>query len=452
MNSDSPAAARTRGRPRTVHWRRPMSWSRARPGRFALAVLAGALGLLPFLGGIHARALADPAEPVTGNATYFFGLGGPYGGCGMTEDQLETQRLRRAQRLQHARGLRVLQPADAGRRPEDRHVEQRPQLRPLGPGDHRRLLHRRQRRRPEPAVLPERRVGRRQVQRRDPEHARRGQLWRRQRLVPRRPVPPRSATTSRSTSSSRTARRSATWTPTTGTTATSPGSSSPRPTTPATSRSVSCRARRPGGPRSPSRTWPTASTAWSPGSGGTWVDAEMNGDMGQAFVIKPYEPGGTRLLRPGPRRQRRVHQRRPGLHLRPARQPATRSAPTPYQQVSYTTGRPRRPAPSDPPAAPRGTCTARVQGQGLLARRVPGRGHRHRRQLEDPRLAGDVDPGRRPERCAASSGRELSARRRQAVTVQNETWNGGLAPGPSTTFGFVVDGGAGPPALNCATT
>jgi hypothetical protein len=30
-------------------------------------------------------------------------------------------------------------------------------------------------------------------------------------------------------------------------------------------------------------------------SDGAWVDAVMDGDMGQAFIIKPYEPGGTRF-------------------------------------------------------------------------------------------------------------------------------------------------------------
>jgi len=30
-------------------------------------------------------------QPVTGNATWFSGLGGPYGGCGMTQDALESQ-------------------------------------------------------------------------------------------------------------------------------------------------------------------------------------------------------------------------------------------------------------------------------------------------------------------------------------------------------------------------
>src|SRR5665647_746108 len=33
----------------------------------------------------------DTPAPVTGNASWFTGLGAPYGGCGMTQDALETQ-------------------------------------------------------------------------------------------------------------------------------------------------------------------------------------------------------------------------------------------------------------------------------------------------------------------------------------------------------------------------
>jgi len=38
-----------------------------------------------------AQTVADPATPVTGNATYFDGLGSPYGGCGLPQAQLDSQ-------------------------------------------------------------------------------------------------------------------------------------------------------------------------------------------------------------------------------------------------------------------------------------------------------------------------------------------------------------------------
>jgi hypothetical protein len=51
------------------------------------AALAVALTQLP----AGAQTIADPTSPVTGNATYFDGLGSPYGGCGLPQAQLDTQ-------------------------------------------------------------------------------------------------------------------------------------------------------------------------------------------------------------------------------------------------------------------------------------------------------------------------------------------------------------------------
>ena len=61
------------------------SWS-----RLLAVVLAGGA-----LVGVQSQADAVPpggeTEPVTGNATWFDNLGSPYGGCGLPQDQLETQ-------------------------------------------------------------------------------------------------------------------------------------------------------------------------------------------------------------------------------------------------------------------------------------------------------------------------------------------------------------------------
>jgi len=61
--------------------------------RLATAVLAAAAGLVLLAAQLPAGAetLADPAGPVTGNATYFDALGSPYGGCGIAQAQLDTQ-------------------------------------------------------------------------------------------------------------------------------------------------------------------------------------------------------------------------------------------------------------------------------------------------------------------------------------------------------------------------
>ena len=68
---------------------------KVRPVSRALAVLAAGAAL------VAAQSLAGPSadavppgaerEPVTGSATWFDNLGAPYGGCGLPQDQLETQ-------------------------------------------------------------------------------------------------------------------------------------------------------------------------------------------------------------------------------------------------------------------------------------------------------------------------------------------------------------------------
>jgi hypothetical protein len=62
-------------------------------GRFAVALAGAGVTLLLVAVALPANALTvfDPPDPVTGNATWFYGLGGPYGGCGMTQTDLETQ-------------------------------------------------------------------------------------------------------------------------------------------------------------------------------------------------------------------------------------------------------------------------------------------------------------------------------------------------------------------------
>jgi hypothetical protein len=56
----------------------------------AIAAAAG-LTLLALQLPAGAQTTADPTTPVTGNATYFDGLGSPYGGCGLPQGQLDSQ-------------------------------------------------------------------------------------------------------------------------------------------------------------------------------------------------------------------------------------------------------------------------------------------------------------------------------------------------------------------------
>jgi hypothetical protein len=61
--------------------------------RWISAAIAAAAGLTLLVLQLPAGAqtTADPTTPVTGNATYFDGLGSPYGGCGLPQGQLDSQ-------------------------------------------------------------------------------------------------------------------------------------------------------------------------------------------------------------------------------------------------------------------------------------------------------------------------------------------------------------------------
>ncbi|GAA3282497.1 cellulose binding domain-containing protein [Dactylosporangium vinaceum] len=56
----------------------------------AIAALGAALIVLALQPSARAT-VPEPTAPVTGNATYFDGLGAPYGGCGLPQAELETQ-------------------------------------------------------------------------------------------------------------------------------------------------------------------------------------------------------------------------------------------------------------------------------------------------------------------------------------------------------------------------
>jgi hypothetical protein len=53
------------------------------------AALAATAAVLPLVAA-HAT-VPEPVNPVTGNTTYFDGLGSPYDGCGLPQSELDSQ-------------------------------------------------------------------------------------------------------------------------------------------------------------------------------------------------------------------------------------------------------------------------------------------------------------------------------------------------------------------------
>ena len=57
----------------------------------AVAAIAAVVALLLFQLPADALDVTGTPSPVTGNATYFSGLGSPYGGCGLPQANLDSQ-------------------------------------------------------------------------------------------------------------------------------------------------------------------------------------------------------------------------------------------------------------------------------------------------------------------------------------------------------------------------
>ena len=179
---------------------------------------------------------------------------------------------------------------------------------------------------------------------------------------------------------------------------------------------------------------------------GKWYDAVMDGDMGQAFIIKPLEPGGTHYAI----RVRDVAD----TYLNGGRVynftlPSTcdpECAPA-YQQVSYTTS--TEPPGSGASAVPR-TCAATAR----TVQSWPG-GY----QAEVTVTAGLSKIYGWSVGWTLASGQTMGdlwngvrTVSGSAVTATNAAWNGTLAASGSTTFGFIVNGSGTAPAMTCTAT
>ncbi len=160
--------------------------------KWAMAAVAAAAGLVLMALQLPAGAqtTADPVNPVTGNATYFDALGAPYGGCGLPQAQLDSPHFVALNVYDTPRDYnfypRPLTGADVSKMGMWNNGLNCGRCVQVSIGDYCNGVNDGAQNQ---AVLPQRVLGRRPVQRRHPHHDRGGQLRRLQRLVPRRPVP-----------------------------------------------------------------------------------------------------------------------------------------------------------------------------------------------------------------------------------------------------------------------
>jgi hypothetical protein len=207
-------------------------------------------------------------------------------------------------------------------------------------------------------------------------------------------------------------------------------------------------------------------------TGGTWTAATMNSDLGQAYIIKPLVAGGTSYqirvrdvtdtLINGGRvysfslpascgtqcsapRTLATYTTTPGVDPTPSATPSTTPSSTPSVTPSST--------PSvTPSVTPSGaqSCSATLRTIGSWSGGFQG---------EVTVTAGTASIRSWSVGWALTTGQSLSSvwngvssTTSGTVTVKNADYNGTLAAGRTTTFGFTATGSPGTPSLTCQAT
>ncbi|MDQ1289286.1 MAG: Cellulose-binding protein [Actinomycetota bacterium] len=175
-----------------------------------------------------------------------------------------------------------------------------------------------------------------------------------------------------------------------------------------------------------------------------WVDATMDGDMGQAFIIKPYDDGGSSYaVRVRDVNDQYINDGRVyGFDLPANCDP---QCADPYQKITYTVG-------TEPPGGGPSsrTCTATAKTVQSWPGGFEGKvtvtageskiyGWKVAWTMGSGQTMGDAWNGTR-----TVDGSK--------VTMENSPWNGTLAPGASMTFGFIGFGDGPMPEMTCAAT
>jgi hypothetical protein len=174
-----------------------------------------------------------------------------------------------------------------------------------------------------------------------------------------------------------------------------------------------------------------------------WQESVMDGDMGQAFIVKPLELGGTQFsIRVKDVNDQYLNSGRVYTFDLPST--CSPECSPAYQKISYTVS--TEPPGTGPSAIPR-TCTATTQtvkswsgGYEAKVTVTAGgskiRGWNVNWTMPSGQTLSDVWNG-------------VKTVNGSAVTVANTTWNGPLAAGASTTFGYLVNGSGSAPTATC---
>ena len=198
-------------------------------------------------------------------------------------------------------------------------------------------------------------------------------------------------------------------------------------------------------------------------SGGTWSVATMDSDMGQAYVIKPLVEGGTNYqIRVRDVTDALINNGRVYTFSMPTACGTQCSAPrtlTTYTTSNGSGGDPTPTAtstatptvtPSTTPTATPTACAAAMKTVGSWAGGFQG---------EVTVTAGPAAIRSWNVGWTLTAGQSLSSVWNgisstvgSAVTVKNADYNGTLAAGRTTTFGFTASGSPGVPTMTCTAT
>ncbi|MFD1048469.1 cellulose binding domain-containing protein, partial [Kibdelosporangium lantanae] len=203
------------------------------------------------------------------------------------------------------------------------------------------------------------------------------------------------------------------------------------------------------------RYWPAIAVSHLPngihgveylGADGTWQRAQPDSDMGEAFIIGPTTTGGTAYqIRVRDVDDALVNNGRVYNFSLPSQCSSNCSAA--YTGVTYTTG--TGGGPTDPPPASGCSATAAVtsswSGGYQMEVTVKNNG--------SSSIAGwSTTFGFAGDQRLANSWNVVATQSGQQVTATNQTYNGNLAAGASTTWGATVNGANQPlTGMTCTT-
>ena len=175
-------------------------------------------------------------------------------------------------------------------------------------------------------------------------------------------------------------------------------------------------------------------------SEGRWTDAELDGDMGQAFLVEPLVEGETDYeIRVRDVDDELIHDGRVYKFSLPS-SCSPQCGPA-YLQVPYSTAK-------EPTSIEAGTCTATYEtakswpGGFVGTVTVTATGTTVKGWTVNWTLADGQSINSSWNGTLSTSG--------STVTVRNATWNGTLKAGATAEFGFVGNGEPSAPELTCA--